>query len=145
MVVVAIIGVLAAIAVPTYYNYVARAQFSEGLSLASGLKTAVIDAYQTQKKLVGIDNGTGAIPAATNVSGTYVSRVSVTNGVITAHFGGDSALSGKTMTLKPVEANEALRWYCTTTATLSKAPANCRTKTPDQTDSDEIPIDDDKP
>ena len=49
MIVVAIIGILTAIAVPTYSNYVARAQFSEALSLVSGVKTAVADAYQGEK------------------------------------------------------------------------------------------------
>ncbi|WP_353220963.1 pilin [Salinisphaera sp. S4-8] len=145
MIVVAIIGILAAIAVPSYYGYVARAQFSEGLSLAGGLKTEVANAYQARHRLTGIDNGTGSIPPAADISGTYVSSVVVADGVITARFSGDSALSDETMTLRPIPSGDALTWRCTTTAGFTKAPASCRTKTPDVPDSDEIPVDDGQP
>ncbi|MES1932738.1 major pilin PilE [Salinisphaera shabanensis T35B1] len=145
MIVVAIIGILAAIAVPSYYGYVARAQFSEGLSLASGLKTEVTNAYQARHQLTGIDNGTGSIPPAADISGTYVSSVVVSDGIITARFSGDSALADETMTLRPIPSGDALTWRCTTTAGFTKAPASCRTKTPDVPDSDEIPVDDGQP
>ncbi|WP_348767513.1 pilin [uncultured Salinisphaera sp.] len=145
MIVVAIIGILAAIAVPSYYGYVARAQFSEGLSLTNGMKTAVANAYQNRKKLTGIDNGVGSVPAAVASQGTYVSAVVVRDGVITARFASDSALANKSVTLIPIETNGALAWRCTTTADFSKAPASCRSKTPDQLNSDEIPIDDGTP
>ncbi|WP_293625434.1 pilin [Salinisphaera sp.] len=145
MIVVAIIGILAAIAVPSYYSYVARAQFTEGLSLASGIKTAVGNTYQNRKKLTGIDNGVGSVPAAGTTTGTYVTGVTVKNGVISARFSSDSALANKSVTLIPTETSGALSWRCTTTTDFSKAPASCRTKTPDQLDSDEIPIDDGGP
>jgi type IV pilus assembly protein PilA len=140
MIAVAIVGILAAIAIPAYSTYVARAQFSEALSLVSGVKTAVGDAYQSRNDLNGLDNGVGAIPAAGATGGTYVQRIVVTDGIITAAFSSDTALSDKSMTLTPTETDNSLTWRCTTTASMAKAPASCREKTPHQTDSDTIPV-----
>ena len=142
MIVVAIIGILAAIAIPAYSNYVARAQFSEALSLVSGVKTAVADAYQSRDDLDGIDNGVGSIPAARAITGTYVENVVVTDGVITATFKADSALNGKTMTLIPTINKDALAWQCTTTAPSAKAPSTCNEATPNNLGSDTVPITD---
>ncbi|MES1927715.1 prepilin-type N-terminal cleavage/methylation domain-containing protein [Salinisphaera dokdonensis CL-ES53] len=99
LIVVAFIGILTAIAVPTYSNYVARAQFSEALSLVSGVKTAVAEAHEDRNDLDGIDNGFGSIPAEDAVTGTYVKKVAVADAIITATFKDDSALKGKTMTV----------------------------------------------
>lgn len=140
MIVVAIIGILAAIAIPTYSSYVARAQFSEALSLVGGVKTAVGDAYQSRHDLRGLDNGVGSIPAAKDVAGTYVTHVVVADGVITAAFSPDSALRDRSMTLIPSERDQSLAWRCTTTASMAKAPASCREKTPNRTGSDTIPV-----
>lgn len=142
MIVVAIIGILAAIAVPTYSKYVARAQFSEALSLVRGVKTAVADAYQGRDDLDGIDNGVGSIPAASAVTGTYVDNVVVADGIITATFRADSALDGKTMTLIPTINEDALAWQCTTTAPSAKAPSTCNEATPNNIGSDTVPITD---
>ena len=142
MIVVAMIGILAAIAVPTYSNYVARAQFSEALTLVSGVKTAVADAYQSRDDLDGIDNGVGSIPAASAITGTYVENVVVTDGIITATFKADSALDGKTMTLIPTINKDALAWQCTTTAPPAKAPSTCNEATPNNLGSDTVPITD---
>ena len=142
MIVVAIIGILAAIAIPAYSNYVARAQFSEALSLVSGVKTAVADAYQSRDDLDGIDNGVGSIPAARAITGTYVENVVVTDGIITATFKADSALDGKTMTLIPTINKDALAWQCTTTAPPAKAPSTCNEATPNNLGSDTVPITD---
>ncbi|MES1925038.1 pilin [Salinisphaera sp. T31B1] len=126
MIVLAIIGILAAIALPTYYNYVAKAQFSEAMSLAAGLKTAVGDAYQSRQTLDGLDNGVGSIPDADQMKGTYVSRVNVQDGVITAHFADDSALAGKVAILRPAASPEGgISWRCQTDAAAGKAPASC--------------------
>ena len=129
MIVVAIVGILAAIAIPVYTNYVAKAQFAEASSLASGVKTAVADAYQSRETLDGLDNGVNSIPAAEDISGHYVSRVDVEDGVITATFGADSALDGHTMTLTPSATPQSLRWHCSTTVDPAKTPASCRNST----------------
>lgn len=131
MIVIAIIGILAAIAIPVYSNYVAKAQFTEALSLASGIKTAVADGYQQRETLYGLNNGVGAIPKLGETGGTYVSHIEVKNGYITAYFGEDSALAGASMTLVPTTGGRVLQWRCTTTAERAKAPANCdQTSTP---------------
>jgi len=81
MIVVAIIGILAAIALPAYQDYTIRAQASEGLSLASGLKIQVADVYSETGTLTGIASGSDGIPASTAVVGKYVTGVTVADGV----------------------------------------------------------------
>ena len=114
MIVVAIIGILAAVAIPQYQNYVARAQVSEGLVLASGAKTAVAEYLNT----------TGGFPAdneaaglATTISGNYVTSVELENGVITAAFSTDahSDLQGGSIALTPVDNKGSVEWSCSST------------------------------
>ncbi|HSO99968.1 MAG TPA: pilin, partial [Thioalkalivibrio sp.] len=90
MIVVAIIAILAAIALPAYQDYVARSQVSEALSLAGGAKTAVAEEQANTGDFVGITNATAGIAAATDISGKYVTSVTVDDGEITALMGGDS-------------------------------------------------------
>src|SRR5260221_625847 len=85
MIVVAIIGILAAIAIPAYQNYTIRAQVTEGLTLADGWKTAIAEYYAN----------TGVMPAAiTNLAGTcqsvgkYESSIVVSTGSIVVTYGG---------------------------------------------------------
>src|SRR5476651_398394 len=89
MIVVAIIGILAAIAIPAYQNYTIRAQVTEGLSLASGWKTAIAEQYA----LTGVWPATAAamagVAGATN--GKYVSAISVNGGTIKVAYGGAQA------------------------------------------------------
>lgn len=129
MIIIAIIGILAAIAIPTYSAFVARAQFAEALSLASGAKTAVNDSYQQRDTLLGLNNGVGSIPAADDMSGTYVANVDVTNGVITATFQPDSALANAVVVLRPRIEGDSLRWQCQTTAAPAQAPSTCEAVT----------------
>ena len=77
MIVVAIIGILAAIAIPAYQDYTIRAQVSEGLSLADGLKTPVVEYFtNTGNWPANSAAGTG-IAAAGSYTGNYVSGVTV--------------------------------------------------------------------
>lgn len=126
MIVLAIIGILAAIALPVYFNYVAKAQFSEAFSLASGVKAAVADAYRQEKSLTGLDSGSYAIPAQADTGGSYVDHITVADGVITVFFGPDSALAGNTMTLTPNAQSSALTWTCTASTPIDKTPASCQ-------------------
>lgn len=127
MIVVAIIAILAAIAIPVYASYVAKAQFTEALSLASGLKPAVSDAYERQGAFDSIDNGTQSIPPATDIAGRYVVSLDVKNGVIAAHFSNASRLNEQTMTLTPdASGGSSIQWVCSTTAPASRSPASCR-------------------
>ncbi len=131
MIVVAIIGILAAIAIPQYQNYTARAQVSEAMNLAAGLKTAVSEIAQQDGALTGADSGTNGLPAATDVVGKYVVSVSVVDGLITATMqpsgtNGTSALvGGGTLTIQPVLNAGSVSWTCGGTIAVQYRPKSC--------------------
>lgn len=127
MIVVAIIGILAAVALPAYQDYNTRAQATEGLSLAGGLKPAVIEAFAETGSFSGINSETNGIPAPTTVKGKYVSGVAVSNGEITATFGtANSKLSGKNIVLKPTDNTGSVTWACSGSVEDKYLPATCR-------------------
>jgi len=128
MIVIAIIGILAAVALPAYQDYVIRSQASEGLSLAGGLKVQVADVYADSGTLVGIDSGGDGIPAAADVEGKYVTSVTVDEGVITVDFGGDAnaTLAAGSLTLTPTDNGGSLSWVCASGLADQYMPAACR-------------------
>lgn len=122
MIVVAIIGILAAIAIPAYQDYTIRSQVTEGLNLASSIKTAVAETYANNgvwpATLVeaGVVNATNV---ATPPTGKYVSGVTVTNGTIqitysnTGGYQANQAINTGILGLKPlVSANQDIVWVC---------------------------------
>jgi type IV pilus assembly protein PilA len=131
MIVVAIIGILAAIGIPQYQNYVARAQVAEGLSLAGGLKTALAEYHNTNG--VFPDGTTDAhtatgIELAGNITGKYITGVEVSDdglGTITATFGSDSQHDGKFLRLTPTATDGAVFFNCTTDIEESYRPKDC--------------------
>jgi type IV pilus assembly protein PilA len=99
MIVVAIIGILAAIAIPAYQDYTIRAQVSEGLNLSGGAKAAVTEYYQDQGTFP-TSNAEAGLEAAANITGKYVATVTVVDpGLIQVAYGGPD-----------VNANMTLRW-----------------------------------
>ena len=114
MIVVAIIGILAAIAIPAYQNYTIRAQITEGLTLGDGWKTAISEYYAN----------TGNWPTQSNLTGTcnsvgkYESSVTVTAGgtiQITYGAAANTKISGSILTLVPyTNANNDILWQCGT-------------------------------
>ena len=130
MIVVAIIGILAAVAIPQYQNYTARAQAAEGLSLLSGAKTAVAE-YVTANGSFPASNSDAGLSDATTISGQYVKSVAVTKdgdeGVITATFntGINENIEDKTMMLTASNAGGSVTFECTTTIYESYAPKDC--------------------
>ncbi len=115
MIVVAIIGVLAAVALPAYQNYTRRATFSELISAVANLKNAIEFQVQTRTTnaivLTGISTGAAGMPAAQAVS-TTDHGVSVTDGVITGVWKTDATtLAGRTYVLTPTaNASGGLNW-----------------------------------
>jgi type IV pilus assembly protein PilA len=149
MIVVAIIGILAAIAIPAYQDYTIRAQVTEGLNLASDLKAGVGEVYAQTGTFAGITTQTllGSGAADTDKAGKYVTGINVTDGVITITYGSqaNSKISGATLALAPASnTNGDVVWICgkhaipssvvsggggaaTNTSLLGKyMPANCR-------------------
>lgn len=115
MIVVAIIGILAAIAIPAYQNYTMRAQVAEGLTLASGAKNAIWD-YYTQHGVFPNSNQSAGLASAGSIIGNYVSSVTVTRGLIMMTYGknANSNLLNKVIYLSATGNGASLQWTCTT-------------------------------
>ena len=131
MIVVAIIGILAAIAIPAYQDYTIRAQVSEGLSLSAGAKAAVAEYYQDQGTWPTGNNDAG-LEAAANISGKYVTSVGVGNadGIITVTYNQpdvNANIAGSTLTMAAADNAGSISWTCASATLANKhLPAACR-------------------
>jgi len=130
MIVVAIIGILAAIAIPAYQDYTIRAQVSEGLNLSGAAKAAVTEYYQDQGAFPA-DNATAGLEAAGAILGKYVTGVAVgAGGIITVSYGLDANanIAGATLTMTPLDNTGSVSWDCAAGAILVAKwlPAACR-------------------
>jgi len=120
MIVVAIIGILAAIAIPAYQNYTIRAQVTEGLTLADGWKTAIAEYYAN----TGVWPTTANLAGQTTSNGKYETVTVSTAGEITITYGlqANQNISGKTLTLTAwTDSNNDVLWQCGTAAAPSLA------------------------
>ena len=131
MIVVAIIGILAAIAIPAYQDYTIRAQVSEGLNLSGGAKAAVTEYSQDRGAFPTTNTQAGLSVNATDIVGKYVSGVAVgTSGVVTVTFGtgAHSLISGDDLLMTPTNNTGSVSWACTSVDIDNKhLPAACRT------------------
>jgi type IV pilus assembly protein PilA len=128
MIVIAIIGILAAIAIPAYQDYTVRAKVTEGLNLAGGAKTAVAETYQSNGTFPASNTAAGL---SGTITGTYVKTVTVkAGGIITATFGtnlgGNPTANSTTLILTPTATSGSITWKCSGTAANKYLPANCR-------------------
>jgi type IV pilus assembly protein PilA len=115
MIVVAIIGILAAVAIPAYQDYTIRAQASEGLSLMAAAKTAVTETYLNDGAWPADRTGAGMSANATDTSGQYVTGVAVATGEITATYGNNAnaTIKNNTLVMTPYEtADGSVAWQC---------------------------------
>jgi len=136
MIVVAIIGILAAIAIPAYQDYTIRAQVSEGMSLASGAKTAVAEFFQDSGEFPA-DNATAGVSEPTDISGQYASAVTVagngtTDATITVAYAGPAAnnnLATSTLVLTATPNVGSIAWTCQGGGDMEQKwlPSACRT------------------
>ncbi|NGY06972.1 pilin [Solimonas terrae] len=130
MIVVAIIGILAAIAIPAYQDYTIRSQVSEGLSLADGAKTALAEFY-SNKGVMPADNASAGLASATSITGNYVKSldVSATTGVITVTYGvkANAKITDDTLLISAIPNGGSIAWTCKSTDLPSKyLPSSCR-------------------
>lgn len=128
MIVIAIIGILAAVALPAYQDYTVRTKVSEGLTLAAGAKTAVTETRLSRGAWLAAANASYALPLAASITGNNVSGIQIgANGRITITYAGDAAIAAATIGLQPSVTAGSVTWTCVGGNVQDKyRPANCR-------------------
>lgn len=114
LIVVVIVGILAAVALPVYQSYVARAQVVEALMLMDSPRQLVFEGYNTGVDFAGMNSGENGFSEAASISGQYVSSVEVAEGVVSAEFGNNAnrVLAGNKLVMVPEVDEGALTWRC---------------------------------
>ena len=138
MIVVAIIAILAAIAIPAYQDYLIRTQVSEGAVLADGAKTAVAEFYSNRGSLTNANNASIGLAGAKSITGSYVGSVTAAAGLITVKYGNDGGAAGtgakanakivgNTLLLSPLTNAGSISWVCKSSSVSTKyLPTSCR-------------------
>ncbi|ENW4313342.1 prepilin-type N-terminal cleavage/methylation domain-containing protein [Neisseria gonorrhoeae] len=115
MIVIAIVGILAAVALPAYQDYTARAQVSEAILLAEGQKSAVTEYYLNHGIWPKDNASAGVASTPTDIKGKYVQKVEVNNGVVTAQMnpsGVNNEIKDKRLSLWGRRENGSVKWFC---------------------------------
>ncbi|WP_050891096.1 pilin [Neisseria meningitidis] len=114
MIVIAIVGILAAVALPAYQDYTARAQVSEAILLAEGQKSAVTEYYLNHGEWPK-NNTSAGVASSSTIKGKYVKEVTVANGVVTATMlssGVNKEIQGKKLSLWAKRQDGSVKWFC---------------------------------
>ncbi|EMT6998390.1 pilin, partial [Neisseria gonorrhoeae] len=126
MIVIAIVGILAAVALPAYQDYTARAQVSEAILLAEGQKSAVTEYYLNHGKWPE-DNDKAGVASASKIIGKYVKQVEVKNGVVTAQMASSNVnkeIKDKRLSLWARRQDGSVKWFCGQPVTRADDAAN---------------------
>jgi len=127
MIVVAIIGILAAIAIPAYQDYTKRAHVSEGLNLAGGLKASVAEYFASEGTWPTDETSVGV---TATITGNAVSAVTVASSLITIEYNGKVDSANKFLDLKGSAGGGSVTWTCQPAAAnpvdAKYLPSNCR-------------------
>ncbi|WP_179952239.1 pilin [Marinicella rhabdoformis] len=133
MIVIAIIAILMSYAIPAYRDYTVRTKAGEAFSVVGAVKTVVSEYWVNEGTITSLNSGSNGIPAANLITGSNVSQVQVSAGVIEVTFSNDATLNGQTMTFSPVlpgtgtNASSSLFWECTSSLNNRFLPVECRT------------------
>lgn len=114
MIVVAIVGILAAVAIPAYQDYVMRAKVIEGLNLAGSATVAVAEAHMSTGRYLTASNQSYALAAASSIRGAHTRSVAIgSNGIVDITFRtGVGTTAGQTLRLTPVTVAGTMNWTC---------------------------------
>lgn len=115
MVVVAIVGILASIALPAYQSYSVRAQVSEGINMAAHAKVPITDVFLQRGQPPANRLAAGMTANLTDTQGKYTASVDVIDGVIVVTFGNEAhaSIHGLTVTLTPYQTSDnSVVWRC---------------------------------
>jgi type IV pilus assembly protein PilA len=117
MIVVAIIGILGTMVVPTYQDFVVRSQIAEAMQLSDGVKRNIAEFYSENKRFPQ-DNAEAGVPQAAHLIGNYVTGISVEQGAIHITLGNriNAQVKGKVLSLQPAvvtaNAESPISWTC---------------------------------
>lgn len=129
MIVVAIIGILATVALPAYQSYSVRAQVAEGMNLAGPVQAAVAEFWYDNGNYP-VDNADAGIAAATAYAGNYVTGVSANGANVEITYGNGASIqvAGETVILRAVPSNGSIRWDCVSGGAIDSdlLPQVCR-------------------
>lgn len=129
MIVVAIIAILSAIAIPAYRDYLVRTQAAEGFVVASGAKAAIWD-FLTDKGNFPSSNESAGLPSPSSIAGKYVSSVEIgKGGVVTVLYAtseSNSSLHDASLQLSPVNTGGTVSWACNGSINPKFLPSACR-------------------
>ncbi|HGH6447675.1 TPA: pilin [Neisseria meningitidis] len=142
MIVIAIVGILAAVALPAYQDYTARAQVSEAILLAEGQKSAVTEYYLNHGIWPKNNTSAGVASTPSDIKGKYVQKVEVKNGVVTAEMkssGVNKEIQGKKLSLWAKRQDGSVKWFCGQPVTRADKADDVNKATGNEIDTKHLP------